>query len=195
MFRLSVQTETRSTWCSRPAAFEAASLSRSSPRRFILSSFPSASNRKHRNQRCSLLQRASLPSSLPHRVFDFAQPVGPFQHFARFWPIRRAHDSVALHQIDEVSCASVADAQASLKQGSGCLPIFEHDSHGVLKKLVMLIVCSAVPIRTRVAVPVFARGLQEVLLVLGGTLRFPEFNHRSNLFFSDERSVHAMDAR
>src|SRR5260221_8419260 len=70
-----------------------------------------------------------IKSPLAQRLLDFLQPVGPLQYLSRLGTVRRAHDAVALHQVDEVSCAPIADAQAALQQGSGRLAELEHEPH------------------------------------------------------------------
>src|ERR1700732_90290 len=54
-----------------------------------------------------------------HRFFYLRNPLGSLQDFARLGTVRRAHDAVAFHQINQVSSAAVADPQAALQQGSG----------------------------------------------------------------------------
>src|SRR5271157_1969313 len=78
-------------------------------------------------------------STLPQRVFHFAQPVGTLEHFARLRTIGSAHDTVTLHQVDEVRSAPVADPQASLQQRGRSLAVFQHDAHRVLVKLVVAV--------------------------------------------------------
>lgn len=36
-------------------------------------------------------------AQLPHRLFDFRNPVRAFKHFARLRAVRRSYDPVALH--------------------------------------------------------------------------------------------------
>lgn len=46
---------------------------------------------------------------LAHGLFDFRDPIGTFQDFARFWAVGGAYDSVALHQINQVRCSTISD--------------------------------------------------------------------------------------
>src|SRR5271157_5262445 len=135
-------------------------------------------------------------STLSHRVFYFAQPVGTLEHFARLRTIGCAYDAVSLHQIDEVRGAPVADPQAPLQQRGRSLAVFQHDAHCVLVKLVMVVVALAVGIRRSAAVfGILARSLQEVLLILRFGLRAPEPDDGCNLFLRGGGGVRAVRAR
>src|ERR1700679_3291771 len=112
-------------------------------------------------------------NQLSQRVLNFAQPVGTLQKFARFGAVRCAYNAVSLHQVDEVSRAAVTDSQPSLQQGSRSLAVLQHDTHGVLEKLVIVIIRGAAASAARLVL--FARSLQEILLILRRTLRAPEF--------------------
>ncbi len=48
-------------------------------------------------------------------LFDFVNPVGAFEDFAGLGSVGGADDSVALHEIDEMSGTSVTDTQATLQ--------------------------------------------------------------------------------
>src|ERR1022692_914156 len=74
--------------------------------------------------------RRSLMPLLPH--FDFVEPVGALEDFARLAAVGRADDAVALHAIQNARGASVAEAQMTLQGGSGCLAHLQHEAHGVL---------------------------------------------------------------
>lgn len=71
-------------------------------------------------------------------VLHLGNPVGRLEDLARLGAIRRADDAVALHQVDEVGSASVANAQAALQQGSGCLAELQHQSHRVVKERIVV---------------------------------------------------------
>ena len=77
---------------------------------------------------------------LAQGVFDFAEPVGTLEDFAWLGAVGGADDAVALHQIDEVGGAAVADAQTPLQKRGRSLAVFQHDAHGVLIKLVVIAV-------------------------------------------------------
>ena len=67
---------------------------------------------------------AARELALPH--FDFVQPVGALQHFARLAAVRRADDAVALHHIENARGAAVAQAQVPLQRGGGSLAHLQH---------------------------------------------------------------------
>jgi len=54
--------------------------------------------------------RDFLTRRLPHRLFDFGEPIRPLQYFAGLGTIRGAHNAVPLHQVDKMRGAPVADA-------------------------------------------------------------------------------------
>ena len=56
------------------------------------------------------------PLALQQRILNFTQPVRALQHFAGLGAVGGAHDAVALHQVNEVGSAAVADAQPPLQQ-------------------------------------------------------------------------------
>src|SRR6266496_2433547 len=55
-------------------------------------------------------------------------PVRRLEDLARLGAVGAAHDAVALHQVDEVSGAAVADAKAALQQGSRGLAELQHQA-------------------------------------------------------------------
>ena len=131
--------------------------------------------------------------SSPHRRFHLAQPVGRLEDLAGFGAVCGADDAVALHHVDQVGGAAVADAQAALQQGSRSLAELEHQPHSVFVQLV-------------VAVSIFRAGLEIAALVVFGSLEeafdvfslallLPEIDHRRRLFLGDEGSVDALHAR
>src|SRR5215469_6756154 len=85
-----------------------------------------------------LTKKYLICQELAQRLFHFAEPVRTLQHLARLGTVGGAHDAVSFHEIDQVSGASVADAQPPLQQRSGCLAKFDDQAHGVHVKLVML---------------------------------------------------------
>src|SRR5689334_14926443 len=66
---------------------------------------------KQRFQRNSFSQAGELS----HRLFDFVVPVGPLEHLSRLRTICGTDDPVALHQIDQMRRASVANSQTALQ--------------------------------------------------------------------------------
>jgi len=75
---------------------------------------------------------------LPHRFLHFGNPVRTFQHLTRFRTIRRTHDSIPLHQVDQVRRPPVSDAQPSLQQGSGSLSKLDHQPHRIVVEGIVL---------------------------------------------------------
>jgi hypothetical protein len=59
--------------------------------------------------------RKAVRQILSKRLFNFGQPIGPLQHFARLGTIRRAHNAVSLHQVDKMRSSPVANAQTPLQ--------------------------------------------------------------------------------
>ena len=55
-------------------------------------------------------------NKLPQRLFHLAQPVRTLKHFAWLGAVGSAYNAVFLHQVNQVSGASITDAQASLQQ-------------------------------------------------------------------------------
>lgn len=51
---------------------------------------------------------------LLYRLIEFLHPVLALQHLARSRAVRRAHNSVFFHDVDQMRRAAVADAQAPL---------------------------------------------------------------------------------
>ena len=47
---------------------------------------------------------------------DFADPVAALQDLAGLGAVGGAYEAVALHEVDEMGCAAVADAQAALEK-------------------------------------------------------------------------------
>src|SRR5437899_3005578 len=114
---------------------------------------------------------------LPHRLFYFRNPVWPFQHLARLRPVGRSNNAIALHQIDEMSGAPVADAQPPLQQGSGSFPELHHQPNRVVEERIVVSFPGLVGARfSRFAL--FFRRLKEFLFVFGCCLRLPELDHR-----------------
>ena len=81
---------------------------------------------------------------LPHRFFHFAQPVGTFEHFARFGAVGGADDTVSFHQVDQMGGAAIADPQPPLQQGSRGFPELDHQAYGIVVKLVVFVVPAVV---------------------------------------------------
>ena len=59
---------------------------------------------------------AGRAEELAQRVFNFAEPIRALENFTRLGTVGGANDAVALHQIDEMSGATIADAQTPLQQ-------------------------------------------------------------------------------
>ena len=59
---------------------------------------------------------------LPHCVFHFRNPIRTLQHLSRLRAIRRAHNPIPLHHVDQVRSAPISHAQPSLNEGSRRLP-------------------------------------------------------------------------
>src|ERR1035441_3897257 len=76
---------------------------------------------------------------LPHRLFDFRDPVGALQHFAGFGTVGGAYYAVALHEVDEVGGASVAYAQTALQERCGGFAELDHQAHGVVEQRIVLV--------------------------------------------------------
>ena len=123
----------------------------------------------------------------------FINPFGTFEHFARLGAVGGTDDAVAFHKVDEVGGASVADAQASLQQGSGGFAEVKHETHGIFVKLVGIVFaafCSKFALGG-----LFFSGLEEFLLVLRETLRAPELDDRRDFLFGHEWSMYALHTR
>ena len=94
--------------------------------------------------------------------------------------------------------AAVADAQATLQQGSRGLAELHHEFHcvtihGIFFSVAVAATFAAAAFRSGLA---FSLGrFQELLLIFGQTLRLPEFDHRGDFFFRNEWRVQPMDAR
>ena len=56
-------------------------------------------------------------AELAHGLFNFRDPARTLQHFAGLGTIRRAHDAVLFHQIDQMCGAPVTDAQPPFRVG------------------------------------------------------------------------------
>ncbi len=69
---------------------------------------------------------------------DLMQPAGVFEQFAGARAVGRAYQAVALHEVDEVSGAAVADAQAALQQRRRGFAEFEDQADGVVEELVVV---------------------------------------------------------
>ena len=74
---------------------------------------------------------------LTQRFFHFIEPVWFFQDFARLGSVGCSHDTVGFHKVNKVGGASVANAEASLQQGSGSFAELDDQPHGIMVKLVV----------------------------------------------------------
>src|SRR5580658_9809883 len=111
--------------------------------------------------------------NLPHRFFDFRDPVRPLQHLARLGPIGSTDDAIAFHKVDQVGGAAIADAQAALQQGSGSLAKLDHKPHGIVEKRIVVVSgnFSGFPAAVGCCLAIFFGSLQEFLLILRLALR------------------------
>ncbi len=75
---------------------------------------------------------------LAQRFFDFGEPVGFLEDLAGLGTVRGPNDAILFHQVNEVSGATIADAQAALQQGSGGLAELDDEANGIFEELVML---------------------------------------------------------
>src|ERR1700759_4311974 len=89
-------------------------------------------------------------------------------------------------------CASVADAQPALQQGSRSLAELEDQPHSVVEELIIVAFRRSIAFEL---LALFAWRLQEALHVLGLALRLPEFDHRRGLMLADIGSMQAHQPR
>ncbi len=103
-----------------------------------------------------------------------------------------AYEAVALHHVDEVGGAAVADAEAALEERGAGFAELEDQADGVVEEVVVFLAGFAV------AVGVFAGfvlgAFEEAVDVLGFALGLPEFGDGGDFFFGDEGRVDALDA-
>src|SRR5450755_652037 len=78
-------------------------------------------------------------TSLPHRFFNLRDPIGTLQHFAGLGAVSGAYDTVALHEVDEVGGAAIADTQAALQEGSGRLAELDYQAHGIVVEGIVVV--------------------------------------------------------
>src|SRR5215469_1325889 len=90
--------------------------------------------------------------------------------------------------------AAITDSKPALQKGSGGLSKLDNQAHRIVKQRIIVVsLCFALCARCCLAI--FFRSLEEFLLVLGCTLRFPELNHGSDFFLCDKRSMQSMHPR
>src|SRR5690242_1043961 len=136
---------------------------------------------------------SAVDGFLPHGFFYFIEPAGTLKDFAGLGAVGGANDAVFLHQINQVSGAAIADAQAPLQQGSGGFSELDDQAHGIFEERIVFVA----PLATFAA---GARGgfflwrFEEVLLILGRSLGAPEFYGSGDLLLRNERRVQALHA-
>src|ERR1035437_1714224 len=118
---------------------------------------------------------------LPH--FDFMQPVGALEDFARLAAVRRTDDAVALHAIQNARGAPVAQAQMALQGRGRGLSHLQHQAHGVLVLRVLVLVGR---LAVGGVVAFVRRRDQETLVVFGLGLNLPEIDHALDLGLGDK---------
>src|SRR5581483_2710641 len=128
--------------------------------------------------------------------FDFRDPVGALEQFARLGAIGSAHDAVLLHEVNQVSRATVAYAQTALQQGSGGFAELDHQAHGIFEERIVFAVFAALGASAGLALfALFLGSFEELLLVLGLSLRAPKLDHGGDFFFSNKWRMQPMNPR
>ena len=116
------------------------------------------------------------------------QPAGSLQQFAGAGAVGGANQAVALHQVDQMGGAAVADAQPPLQQRRGSLAELEDQRYGVVEERVVFV---GVGIGTIDGGALVLGRFEEALDVLGLPLQLPEVDHRGCLLFAHKRRVQA----
>src|SRR5215471_2576706 len=89
---------------------------------------------------------------------------------------------------------AITNSKPALQKGSGGLSELDNQAHRIIKQRI-IVVSFCFSLCARGGIAIFFRSLEEFLLVLGGTLGFPELNHGSNFFFCDKWSMQSMHPR
>src|SRR5579859_7666222 len=122
----------------------------------------------------------SLASILLHRLVELFHPAFALKHFARTRPIRRAHNAILLHQINQVRRAAIPNPQSPLQCGSRSAPHLAADPHRILIKLVVGFFSAAIRRALKsffhFSVVIFRR-FQQLFVVLCLRLLPPEIAH------------------
>ena len=116
------------------------------------------------------------------------QPAGGFEEFAGAGAVGGADKAVALHEVDQMGGAAVADAEASLEERGGGFAEFEDQADGVVEQGVVFVGVGVGAIDGDALV--FGR-FEEGMDVFGISLRPPEADHGRSLRFGDQGRVEA----
>src|SRR5487761_1325475 len=86
---------------------------------------------------CPRIAHSERHDRSTHGLLDFLKPAARFEDLAWAGAVGGADNSIALHQVNQVSGAAVANAHATLQQGSGSLAEFQDEANRVLKQLIV----------------------------------------------------------
>src|SRR6516225_2698271 len=84
---------------------------------------------------------------LPELILYFSMPVGALEHLARFAPVGRADDAVALHHVEDTRRAAVAQTEVALQCRGRRFAHLQHEAQGVFVRWVLLVI-DALAVRT-----------------------------------------------
>src|SRR5258708_25387359 len=99
---------------------------------------------------------SSLPRkrALSNRCVYFADPVWRLQNLARLRSIRRAHQTIVVHHVDQMSGSSVSHAEAALHQRGARLAALKNQPHrGVIPGIGIIAFNSALILFAAVFLP------------------------------------------
>src|ERR1019366_593409 len=114
--------------------------------------------------------RRTLPLTSLVDSRNLVQPSRSLQQLARTAPVGRPYQPIALHQVDQVRGAPVANPQPPLQQRRARLPKLEDQPDGIVEHHVVLF---RVRVRTVAGRSLIARRLKESFNVLGLALVLP----------------------
>src|ERR1039458_2619946 len=123
---------------------------------------------------------------------DFFVVVGGFEDFAGLGAVGGTDQAIALHHVDEVGGAAVADAQAALQQRGAGLAELEDEADCVVEEIVVFLAGFAVAVEFLAGVVLGP--FEEAMDVLGLALGLPECGDRRDFFFGYKWRVDALDA-
>ena len=119
------------------------------------------------------------------------EPAGGFEEFAGAGAVGGADEAVALHEVDQMGGAAVADAETSLEERGGGFAELEDQADGVVEHGVVFVGVGVGAIDGDALV--FGR-FEEGMDILGLALIFPEGDYGGGLFLGAQRGVEAHEA-
>src|SRR5208283_1916321 len=142
------------------------------------------------------------PALRPFLLINLLHPIPSLQHLSRPRPVRRPHNSILLHQINQMCRSAIPDPQSPLQRRSRSSPHFAANPHRVLVQSVIVAFRRSFHsaafrlLNTNAALlRLFSRRLQQLFVVLRRSLLLPEVAHRADLILRHQRPVYPVQPR